>query len=184
MKRYLLIVTILTLSLCLTVGLFNYRVDPYTIYHFKQANADWLSRIDQFYHMRIIKPWHVVQAKPTAIVVGTSRSATIRPEQPGWPKNRSYNLSVPGLTVYEMLRFIKHAQANGPLSKLMIGLDFEAFIFPEPQFRASFEESRMASNANDLAAPRFIWQLVSDVRDTLLSLPGFTRSLSRAHGHC
>ncbi len=182
MKRYLLIITTLTLGICLTVGLFNYRVDPFGVYQFKQANADSLSRIDQFYHMRITKPWHVLQAKPTAIVVGTSRSATVIPQHPTWAPHRSYNLSVPGLTVYEMYRFIEHAQASSPLNKLMIGLDFEAFILPEPQTRTSFEESRMARSAADLASPRFLWQLVSDVRDTLFSLPGFARSMAALTG--
>ena len=147
MKRYLLITTLLTLGLCLMVALFNYRVDPYAIYHFRTANGDSLSRIDQFFHLRVTKPWLVVQTKPTAVIVGTSRSATVHPQHPDWPQQRSYNLSVPGLTIYEMLRFIEHAQANGPLEKLMIGLDFEAFIQPEPRFKSGFEESRLARNS-------------------------------------
>jgi hypothetical protein len=182
MKRYLLLTSVLTFGLCLLVALFNYRVDPYAIYHFKGANVDSLSRIDQFFHLRVTKPWMVVQTKPTAIIVGTSRSATVHPQHPGWPKSHSYNLSVPGQTVYEMLRFIEHAQANGPLDKLMLGLDFEAFIHPEPQFKSGFEEARLARDAGDLSSPRFIWQRLSDVRDTLLSVPGFSRSLAALTG--
>jgi hypothetical protein len=182
MKRYLLATSVLTLGFCLLVALFNYRVDPYAIYHFKDANVESLSRIDQFFHLRVTKPWLVVQTKPTAIIVGTSRSATVHPQYPDWPKNHSYNLSVPGQTVYEMLRFIEHAQANGPLDKLMIGLDFEAFINPEPRFKSGFEEARLARDSADLSSPRFIWQRLSDVRDTLLSVPGFSRSLAALTG--
>ncbi len=118
------LLAVFTLGFCLTVALFNYRVDPYGIYHYKERMTDRLSRIDQFLHLRLTKPWHIVQTKPTAVVVGTSRSATVHPQHPTWPQSGSYNLSIPGLTVYEMLRFIEHAQANGPLSKLMIGLGF------------------------------------------------------------
>jgi hypothetical protein len=177
MKRYLFTTSVLILGLCLMVALFNYRVDPYAMYQYRQANADWLSRIDPSLYLRITKPWNVVQMKPTAIVVGSSRSASVSPTHPSWPQNGSYNLSVPGLTLYEMLRFIEHAQANGPLSKLMIGLDFEGFIYSEPQFQVGFEESRMASNADDLASVHFIWRLVSDMGNTLLSIQGITQSV-------
>ncbi len=178
MKRYLLITTVLTLGLCLLVALFNYRVDPYGLYHFRQANADWLSRIDQFFNMRMTKPWQVLQTKPSAIVVGTSRSATVHPQHPNWPQNGGYNLSIPGMTMYEMLPFIEHAQAVQPLKKLMIGLDFEAFIQPEQNGRLGFEEARMARLPSDLASLGFAAQLAKDVRDTLFSTTGFARSLA------
>jgi len=182
MKRSLFSTLLLIFGLCLLVILFNYRVDPYAIYHYKQVNADWLSRIDQFLHLRVTKPWHVVQTKPTAIIVGTSRSATVNPKQSTWPQNGGYNLSIPGLTLYEMLRFIEHAQANAPLSNLMIGLDFEVFVQPEPHFQFGFEESRMARDADDLASAHFLWQLVSDMRNTLLSMSGIAQSVMALTG--
>jgi hypothetical protein len=182
MKRYLLTTATLTLALCLVVGAFNYRVDPYALYHNDQAKADWLSRIDQFYHLRITKPWHVLQTKPIAIVVGTSRSSTVSPQHPTWPDNDGYNLSVPGMRMYELFRFIEHSQSVQPLDKLMIGLDFEAFISPGPHSRFGFEESRLARTADDLNSPAFFWRQVKDVRDTLFSLPGLARSLSALSG--
>ncbi|MEZ5502893.1 MAG: hypothetical protein R3E50_09620 [Halioglobus sp.] len=182
MKRYLLVTAALTLGICVLAGLFNYSVDPYGIYHADSANADRLSRIDLFYYLRLTKPWQVTATKPTAVVVGTSRTATVDPQGPGWPREGSYNLSVPGMTPYEMLRFIEHAQANGPLKKLMIGLDFEAFIQPEPEFRQGFEEWRMARTADALSAPRFFWQRLRDDRDALFSLASVGNSLSALSG--
>jgi hypothetical protein len=176
MKRYVLIFAVLTLAVCVAVAAFNYRVDPYGIYHFEDANEQTLSRINQFYHLRLIKPWMVIQANPTAVIAGTSRSATVR------PKSSSYNLFIPGQTIYEMLRFIEHAQAVGPLEKLMIGLDFEALIQPEPQFKAGFEESRLARDARDLASPKYFWRRLSDVRETLFSLDGLALSLAAFTG--
>jgi hypothetical protein len=178
MKRYVLVTIMLTLGLCLVVGLFNYRVDPYAIYHFRRANAEWLSRVDQFHFLRISKPWQVLQRKPTAIVIGTSRTASVPPMHSSWPKNRGYNLSVPAMTLYETLRFIEHAQAAEPLSKLMIGLDFETFVRPEPRSRSGFEEARLAHHHKDLASLRLAWQFLGDVRDTLFSIPAATRSLA------
>jgi|GEM_PF-6336570 len=178
MKRYLLVTASLTLAFCLMVAWFNYRVDPYGIYHFRQANADWLSRIDQFWNMRLTKPWQVLQAKPSAIVVGTSRSATVRPQHPSWPKGGGYNLSIPGMTMYEMLSFIEHAQAVRPLNKLMIGLDFEALILAEQKGRMGFVEARMARSPDHLSSLKFAAQFARDVRDTLFSTTAFARSLA------
>ena len=117
MKSYLLITAVVSLSVCLSVGLFNYVIDPYAIYHYKRAAPEKISRIDQFYYMRITKPWRVRQASPTEVVIGTSRTARVSP-QTVWDKKNSYNLSVPGMTVYEMSRFIEHANANEHLKRL------------------------------------------------------------------
>ena len=181
MKLYLLITAVLSLSVCLSVGLFNYVIDPYAIYHYKDAAAEKISRIDQFFYMRITKPWRVRQASPTEVVIGTSRTARVSP-QTVWDKENSYNLSTPGMTVYEMSRFIQHANANEPLSKLMIGLDFEAFISPVPRVQSGFKERRLARASDDLTMPRYVWQIGVDAAETLLSLPSLALSLSAVFG--
>lgn len=182
MKRYLLVFTVLTLAVCVGVAVFNYRVDPYGIYHFGDADEARLGRIDQLYHLRLIKPWLVADIQPTAIITGTSRSATVHPQHPAWPEDRSYNLSIPSQTAYEMLRFVEHAQANGPLDKLMIGLDFEVFIQPEPHSKAGFEESRLAREAGELDSLRYYWRRLGDIRDTLFSVKTLTYSLAAFTG--
>jgi hypothetical protein len=182
LKRYILVSTILAIALCVAVALFNYRVDPWGVYHYEGATDDGLGRIDLLYHLRLIKPWLVVQARPTAVIAGTSRSATVDPRHAAWPNNHSYNLSIPGQTVYEMLRFIEHAQANGPLDKLTIALDFEAFILPEPRVRLDFKEARLARNAADLSSVPFYLQGLRDIRDTLFSMDGLARSLAAITG--
>ncbi len=40
----------------------------------------------------------------------------------------------------------------------------------------------MARNASDLSSPRFFWQFLTDLSETLLSLPAFTRSFSALTG--
>jgi len=182
MKRYVIIFAALTLAVCVAAAGFSYRVDPYGIYHFEHANAQTLGRIDQFYHLRLTKPWLVMQTKPVAVIAGTSRSATLHPKHATWPENGSYNLAIPGQTIYELSRFIEHAQAVSPLKKLMIGLDFEAFIQSESQVKSGFEEARLARNANDLTSAEFYWRGLNDIRDTLFSIDGLTRSLAAITG--
>jgi len=159
------------------VGLFNYSVDPYVVYHYAAADADRLSRIEQFDYMRVTKPWYVRQLSPRRIVMGTSTSARI-PPQPVWPADGSYNLSIPGLTPFEMLRFLEHANAYGPVEKLTLGLDFAAFIRPLPVTQPGFEARRLASTGNGPGTWSYRWQQIEDMADTLFSLPAFNLSLA------
>jgi len=182
MKRYLLVFTILALAVGVAVTVFNYQVDPYRIYHPHRADEQSLGRINQFFHYRLTKPWRVVRTRPTAIITGTSRSAGMHPQHLMWPANSSYNLSIPGQTMYEMLRFIEHAQANGPIRKLMIGVDFEAFIQPDPRTKPGFEESRLLRESTDLGSLQFLWRRLIDARDTLASIDGLTRSMAALTG--
>lgn len=181
MKRYLFLLSTLTLLLCLAVGVINYRVDPYVFYHYDEADTDALSRIEQFYHMRVTKPWYLSRLSPARVVVGTSRTARISPH-PVWPQDDSYNLSVPGLTPYEMLRFVEHAHASGPLDDLMIGLDFNAMVRPEPRTQSGFEESRLLRDARTASGFIAMWQRIGDVTDTLFSMPALKRSFSAVTG--
>jgi hypothetical protein len=174
--------TVLAAAMLAVVGLFNYRIDPYGLYRFDQADSHWLSRIDQFFHLRLTKPWYNVERKPDAVVVGTSRSATIEPRSSAWKDHEGFNLSVPGMRIYELLRFVQHANSVRPLEKLVIGLDFVMMVLPGPVARSGFEEARMAHTASDLYSPPFMVRRIKDIGDTLFSLTGFTRSLSAYSG--
>ncbi len=182
MQRYLQAVAAITLAICAVVSAINYAIDPYNIYHFDKADTASLSRIDQFYHMRLTKPWHLRQLQPDAVIVGTSRSAAIKPQHPAWQNNRTYNLSAPGMTVYEMLRFIQHAQATQPLEKLMLGLDFQAFITDQPRVRPGFAEPRFAHSGRQMQSVSYRRQVVTDLADTLLSLSALSRSAAALTG--
>lgn len=182
MKKYLQAVAAITFPILLAVAAINYAIDPYNIYHFDKADSATLSRIDQFYHMRLTKPWHIRQLQANAVIVGTSRSASIKPRHPAWQNNKAYNLSAPGMTVYEMLRFIEHAQATTPLKKLMLGLDFQAFITDQPRLRPGFDEQRFAHTKADLASFAARRQVVTDIADTLLSMAALSRSATALTG--
>ena len=181
-NRYTIVITLVAIVLCGAVGLFNYKLDPYLLFDFESADSARLSRIDQFNHMRITKPWYLQQVKPTAIIVGSSRIARILPTHEVWGDERGYNLAVPGMTITEMLGFIKHAHAIEPISKLMIGLDYEAFNRAVPLTRPGYESDRMALHADDLLSLPIKAQYVSDVLDSLFSIPAISRSLSAYSG--
>ena len=182
MTRYLSELMITALWLCGTVAIFNYVVDPYAIHHIEKADEEYLSRTDRFWHMRTTKPWRVRQLKPSAVIVGSSRTASIHPGISSGENQRSYNVSVPGMTMYEMYRFIQHSYANQPLNKLVIGLDFEIFMLREPKTRTGFAENRFARSLADLDSPNYKFQYGVDIAATLFSLSALSRSVAAMAG--
>lgn len=169
MTQHLRSVGIILVLIMGSIGAFNFFVDPLLLFHHKGAGSDTLSRIEQFHNMRLYKPLHVNEKKPDAIIIGTSRSGTIRTRHPAWQGLEAYNLSMPGMTIYELSRSVQHAQANQPLQKLMIGLDYSAIISPEPLYRSGFEPARMAQVGASRHAITLIGQRLRDLQTVLFS---------------
>ena len=180
---YALVLGLIALLFIGGAGLFNYYADPYAFFDYKNTDSARLSRIDQFNHMRVTKPWYMREIKATAVVVGSSRSARLHPRHRAWADEKGYNLAVPGMTIHENFRFIQHAHAIEPLSKLMIGLDYEAFIRPAPVTRAGFEGRRMARNQHDIKSLASKRQYLSDLVDSLFSVPALSLSLAATTGN-
>jgi hypothetical protein len=181
-NTYALVLGLVTILLTGSIGVFNYSTDPYLLFGFDKANADQLSRIDQFNHMRVTKPWYMKEVKATAVIVGSSRSARLHPEHTSWVNDRGYNLAAPGMTPQEILSFIQHAHAIEPLSKVMIGLDYEAFIRSTPVVRQGFEPGRMASNKEGLFSISSKLQYINDLADSLFSIQAMSNSLAARTG--
>lgn len=159
--------------LSVAIAGFNIWVDPYNIYRYGSADAQRMSRVDQGLSMRLSKPWQVFQAKATAAVIGSSRSGSIPPTPPSWHGKVGFNLSMAGLTLHEMLRTIEYAQARGPLSDLVIGLEYETFISGDYKTGIGFAEDRLAP----AESAGFFRQAIQDSFDTLFTSSGIIRSL-------
>ncbi|MCX2974684.1 hypothetical protein EYC87_13910 [Halieaceae bacterium IMCC8485] len=152
--------------------LFNIWADPYNIYRFGSADMQRMSRIDQGMTMRLSKPWQVHQRNAAAAVIGSSRSGSMSPQHALWLDKQPFNLSMPGLTLYEMLRTIEHAHANGPLSDLVIGLEYETFIAGDYKAGIGFSEKRLAASTS----AEFYQQVMQDFLTTTLTTSAITRS--------
>lgn len=170
MKRYLVYVLVAVVAIVGAVGAVNYLVDPFLLYHHRDGGDAMLGRIDQFYNMRLYKPYHVRRLKPQAVIVGTSRSGSIRPRHARWEGLRTYNFAMPGMTIYEIDRLVKHAQAVQRLDKLLIGLDYHALVRAAPKYRPGFESDRFVEKPTDFHSVKFIGQRLQDLQAFLFSL--------------
>lgn len=168
-RRYC-VITIAALTLFLGgITALNFSVDPLLLYARKDAGSRQLSRVDQFPNMRLYKPLHVSRLQPEIVIIGSSRSGTLRPGPVAGKRHRSYNFSMPGITLFELESAIRHAQAAQSLQQLIIGLDFDAFTSSRPHYRPGFDTRRMLTGSDDRHTFSYWRQRLRDAQSTLLS---------------
>lgn len=122
-----------TVALLVTIGSalvvsFNMLVDPFSLFgspHIAGFNANKMNFVE---HLRITNAYAVQRIHPDALIIGTSRAARgLSPMHPVWQDFTCYNIALPGISTYEILRYLQHAIAIHPLKRVLVGLDFRSF---------------------------------------------------------
>jgi hypothetical protein len=176
-KSFVILFMAASLAVMLCLAWLNFSVDPFAMYSGPDRDPMMISRVEQFPHMRLSKPWQLRRLQPEAVVVGSSRSGKFPPAHATWSGYVGYNAAIPGLTPREMLHFVEHSHAQGSLQKLLLGLDFATYIAGEPATRSGFAENRMMKSQSDETTATWRWQRFVDLRDTLLSYSTLSKTL-------
>ncbi|AFZ36502.1 hypothetical protein Sta7437_2983 [Stanieria cyanosphaera PCC 7437] len=149
----------------LSVGLFNWIIDPYDIFNTPNYLGINHEKIKKDNNDRLFKAADIIRIKPKIILAGSSRTKQgLNPEHPVFEHQQSvYNLAINGPNFYEVRRYIEHAVANQPdLKEIVLGIDFFMFnnrLANQP----SFSEQRLEKK-------QFI---ASDMINALFSLDTF-----------
>ena len=125
-KRYCLIAIATVLLLLGNTAAFNAVVDPYGMYRLIEIRGFNLHKPAIYHRVRLFKAYDIRRIKPSAIVLGTSRSHVgIRMSYKGWGATATprYNLAFDGATTKEMYFYLKHAYTIHPLKQVVLGLD-------------------------------------------------------------
>ena len=102
---------------------FNWRVDPYAIYH-EQASGDALRVMNE----RIFKTVELVHQPADVVFLGTSRTDIgIGRDQPALRGRRLASLATFGQPLRETRRLLELAVQDGKPRTVVLGLDFFAF---------------------------------------------------------
>lgn len=144
-KKYCLLAASATLLVLGCVALFNGIVDPFGMYRLLEVKGFNRHKPAIYTRVRLFKAYEVRRIKPSAIVLGTSRSHLgLRPSHEGWDPTATprYNLAFDGASTKEMYLYLKHAHAVHPLKQVVLGLDTyhptEAPSGTRPDFDALF----------------------------------------------
>lgn len=128
----------------LTVGLFNFLINPYDIFE-----SPYLQKLNDIKmkdnNDRLFKAVDITRIQPNTVIIGSSRTKQgINPDNSVFKQQQpAYNLSLNGVNVYEIKRYLEHAITNQKdLDLVVLGIDFFMFNnFLENQ--PSFAENRL-----------------------------------------
>jgi hypothetical protein len=173
-KQYTKFTFFLIFLMLLLITTFNAFMDPFAIFNGPKiiginANKPVLST-----HVRLTKSMAIRSKKPDSIILGNSRAEYgIDPKHPVWGDQKVYNLGLGNASVYEIYRYLQHAQEIQPLKEVVLMLDFVMFNAIGNREKEDFEERRLAT---DYTGNRQggVW---SDLSTSLLSFDAMVSSV-------
>ncbi|HIG0328874.1 TPA: hypothetical protein ACX87D_002785 [Legionella pneumophila] len=150
----------------------NWLVNPYDIY--KSIPIQKFSKKPQVTsHLRLTKAIAIEWKKPEYLIMGSSTAETgLDPDFSAWDNSHVYNLGLSGANIYEVMRYLQHAEAIKPIKKTVLVVNF--FMFNAyAENRDDFNESLLHVDINGDKNPFAINTIFS----TLLSFDALKASL-------
>ncbi len=171
---------VLLLLLIMVIGMtaFTYHVDPYRAFHLQDVST----RSDMIHYLRTIKPYQIKQASAQTLILGSSRGARIRPPQSPAGGAPAYNASLPGMTVFESLAHLQHANYYAGIEQAIIVLDYTSFLSPTPQFQFGFTSERLAEKSELGWRKPNAMQILGDWQTLLLTNAAVANAINLATG--
>lgn len=107
------------------IAIFNYMIDPYSLYKTKYFSFEKIKQSDK---MKFIKAITVKEIKPVSILLGSSRAEYGYDPTHQYFLKPSYNLATAGSSMYENRLYLQWALKQGNLRKVLLVADYRMFI--------------------------------------------------------
>ena len=151
-RKYLLRLLIALLVSLLALGLFNAFIDPHRF--FNLVTIKGLNEYKPYVtKMRLRKPIHIYQRRPTILIMGSSRAGGgLHCEDFTTKVSECYNTALRGITTYEQYRLLEHAitvaaTANKKIERVVLKLSYATFT--ETDFTKEGFEEALAAHENE-----------------------------------
>ena len=194
--RYCLTLGAAALALAGSIAAFNYAVDPYLLFDVRRVHGFNDLKPSVATRERMMKAYQAGRVRARTIVIGSSRpDLGIDPTTRSWPASVQpvYNLSLVGSGTEESLEYLRHYLAMNPgkePSTLLVGLDFESFLYvPRSGVKTSAKSRGMTEVQERLAAdpegrpnPQQAMRVLKDRGLGLLSLDATVDSIKTIMG--
>ncbi len=175
-RRYLIIFFSIWLGGMAIIAAFNWGIDPYNMFPSPKVAGFNMVKPDADDRQRMSKAYGVSRSRPTVVILGTSRAMAIATNHPVWKSKKVYNLALASATLYEMYRYLQHANADATVHEVVIGLDW--FAFADSISNSEYAESRMQV-ASDGSRQLFnLKQYFQDILPSLWSNEALGASIS------
>lgn len=160
-----------------------WKVDPYAIFHPARLDPPAAYAADLLYYLRTTKAYQLEYLHADALIFGSSRASTLPPAALARTHEVAYNAALPGALSYEIWRYARHAIAVKTPARIVVGLDYEAFLVDNGRFLPGFEERRLAAGPGDLGPLRSLLRHYPDYWSALASAGATTRVLDVLRQH-
>lgn len=177
-RRYLAWLSGGTLGLIALAVLFNWFVNPFSVFdsptipHFNANKPNYVE------HLRLTHVYRVSRLKPQCILLGTSRTGRgLSPDHPALADLKCYNLALPAISLYEIRRYLQHAQATQPQKLVILSIDFRTFN-TGPDKSGAFSESRLRVNSQGERQFNLFSSRLPDMASSLVSTSALLASLT------
>lgn len=142
-RRYTRVFFLALLGFAASLIGFTAAVDPYDILGVRIPGVNDIKPAT-YDSMRLHKALSVERMRPNALILGSSRAHFgLDPAHRGWTEKPVFNLSLFDGRIYEMLRYLQHAQAIHPVRQVVLALDFLSFNARHRTI-GDFDEDRLA----------------------------------------
>ncbi len=165
-----LLITVIGLSLFSLAA--SVLVDPYGIHRLVTIEGFNAKKTEADTNIRLVKAYGLKQAKPDTIILGNSRV------EDGYDTDLFdqalgvdvYNVGLPGSSIYELYRYLQHAQSIRPLKRIILAVDYFSFNSNQGRFPPTFKEGRLDIQADGAATSRLNGERIEDYNNIYVSL--------------
>jgi hypothetical protein len=128
----------------------------------------------------LVKAYNIRRIKPEGLFLGNSRvDQGLDPHLASqYFKRNIYNAGLPGASIYEIYRYLQHAQAANPLQSVLVALDVFSFNTNTNRAAASYVDGRLLVDVEGVATPFWNIERIRDWHHVLVALPTVMKSLT------
>ena len=170
--KYLAVLAITVVVAAAAALAANLTVDPYGIYRYLTVPGFNAIKPAAQTQVRLAKAYQLRNAKPEVLVLGNSRvEAGIDTDLfSAFFDRKIFNVGLPGASIYELYRYLQHAQAISPLRHVVVALDLFNFNTNRSPIASDYLEERLAVDVDGMKYGRLTPNRLRDLRNIYFSI--------------
>jgi len=170
--KYLAILTATVVIAGLASLAVNVVVDPYGIHRVVSIAGVNAIKPAVETKVRLTKAYQMIRTKPEIVVLGNSRveSGIDTDLASEVAKRNIFNVGLPGSTIYELYRYLQHAQAIRPLTRAVLALDVYSFNTNWARTANDYLEERLRVHPDGSRVRYLNLNRIRDLRNLYLSI--------------
>ncbi|MGO1117641.1 hypothetical protein ACTL6U_03010 [Rhodovibrionaceae bacterium A322] len=177
-KSYMTTILITVIALGFFSLAVSLIIDPYGIHRLVSIEGINANKPEADTNIRLVKAYGVRLVRPNTIVLGNSRV------EDGFDTDlfaevldvNVYNLGLPGSSIFELYRYLQHAQAVKPLQRVVLAVDYFSFNSNHGRYPPTFKNGRLSVQEDGQPTSFFNGERMEDLNNIYVSLSSMIKA--------